>query len=313
MVAEGQQNSTATGGGLLRWWLGVLATLLVLWGGWTVYAIVQSKGKVNPVRMLINLARSSPTTRRYIPPPYRYFTTWKKALQEARRLNRPIFLDLYAVWCYPCKRLERNTFSHPSVNAVLQKYLVVKFNIDKPSGRRLVRRFRVRRFPTTLMISAKGREMERVVGYYPPRFFRTAVVDALKPNGTYRDLKRRFRRNSQDRELALRFANRALLRRKIREARQIFNLVLSADPNNAKGYGARALFGYARTQSRISQYKEALATLQRFHKRFPKSKVRIDAYRLQLYSLFKLKRNEEYHRTYALFRRKYPGQTTKFE
>ncbi|MEO8861358.1 MAG: thioredoxin family protein, partial [Ginsengibacter sp.] len=29
--------------------------------------------------------------------------TWKEAVQKARDENKPIFLDIYATWCGPCK------------------------------------------------------------------------------------------------------------------------------------------------------------------------------------------------------------------
>ena len=82
----------------------------------------------------------------------------------AAKRNLPIFLDLYADWCHPCKKLEKETFSHPSVRELLLKYLVVKFNVDQIEGKKLVRLFRVERFPTTLILDAKGREIERIIG-----------------------------------------------------------------------------------------------------------------------------------------------------
>lgn len=313
MEAQDQQQGVKPMRWMLRGWLAALLVLVLAWGGWASYVYIKSKGKVNPIRMLINSARSNPTATRHIPPPYEYFRTWKLAVAEAKKTKRNIFLDLYADWCFPCKKLERETFSHPSVNAVLKKYLVVKFNIDKPEGRRLQNRFRVSRFPTTLMINSQGREIERVVGYYPPRFFRTAVADALGGKDLYWLMKQRYRSQPKNFSLRLKLADRALLRRQIQEARNLYSALLREDPKNAKGYGAHGLFGLARSQSRVSKYARALPFLERLHRSFPNSKVRADAYRLQLYCYYKLKKNKDYHRIFAQFRKKYPGQSTKFE
>ncbi len=313
MEAQDQQQGTRPMRWMLRGWLAALLVLVVAWGGWATYVYVRSKGKVNPIRMLISAARSNPTSQSVqIPPPYQYFRTWELAVAEAKKQKRNIFLDLYADWCFPCKKLERETFSHPSVNKVLKKYLVVKFNIDKPEGRKLVNRFRVARFPTTLMINHNGREIERVVGFYPPKFFRPALEDALGGKDLYWLMKRRYRSQSNNLSLRLKLADRALLRRQIQEARNLYSAVLRDDPKNQKSYGARGLFGLARSQARVSKYAKALPLLNRLHRTFPSSKVRVDAYRLQLYCLYKLKRNTAYHKTYALFRKMYPGQSTKF-
>lgn len=34
--------------------------------------------------------------------------TWEEALALAEKESKPIFLDVYAVWCGPCKALKRN-------------------------------------------------------------------------------------------------------------------------------------------------------------------------------------------------------------
>lgn len=312
MEADDKQPGISMQQFVLRGWLSMVAILLVLWVGWIVYAMVSSKGKVNPIRLWINAARSAPKVQ-YRKPQYQYFRTFQHALQEAKRSNKPIFLDLYAVWCFPCKKLERETFSHPSMRKLLKKYLVVKFNIDKPEGKKLVRRYRISRFPTTLMIAPNGREIERIVGYYPPKFFRVAVRDALSKNKNYWAIKRQWRKRPNDLVLTLKLADRALLRRSIREARRLYNRVWKADKNDKKGLGSRGLFGLARSRTRVSKYRQALPLLKLLHKNYPKSSIRDDVYRLHLYCLYKLKRNSAYHRTFAMFRKAYPGQSTKFE
>jgi thiol:disulfide interchange protein len=45
-------------------------------------------------------------------------------LQEAQKQKRPIFVDVYAEWCGPCKMLERNTFPNPDLGAYVAKYYI---------------------------------------------------------------------------------------------------------------------------------------------------------------------------------------------
>ncbi len=36
--------------------------------------------------------------------------TWQEGLQEAKKTGKPIFVDAYAKWCGPCKRMAKTTF-----------------------------------------------------------------------------------------------------------------------------------------------------------------------------------------------------------
>ena len=255
-------------------------------------------------------------------PHYAKFRTFKETVAAAKKAKRPIFLDLYADWCHPCKKLEKQTFSHPSVRELLDKYYAVKFNIDKAEGKALVRRFRVNRFPTTLMLGPDGRERERVVGFYSPRFFRPAVLAALTNKDLYTQLWWQHRKQPKNLTLQLKLADRSLLRRKIKAARKHYNALMKADPQDKQGFGSKGLFGLAKSYSRVGKYTQALRYIERFHKRYPKSKVRIDTYRLELYCYGKLKDRgsrasrriyqKKYRALKKQFKKRYNGRTTAF-
>ncbi len=91
---------------------------------------------------------------------------WNDLLKEAQRLNRPIFVDFYAVWCGPCKMLERNTFSNPEVGSYVAKnYVAYRIDAERGEGPTLSNRFKIRAFPTLLFLDPTGQELGRYVGY----------------------------------------------------------------------------------------------------------------------------------------------------
>ena len=49
--------------------------------------------------------------------------SWKDTLQKSKKSNKPIFLDIYASWCEPCKALEQNVYT----NKVLGKFMNSNF------------------------------------------------------------------------------------------------------------------------------------------------------------------------------------------
>jgi thiol-disulfide isomerase/thioredoxin len=114
-----------------------------------------------------------------------------EALKRARAEKKPLMVDTYAVWCGPCKQLDRMTFADPTVGEWARKSVIaVKVDAEKGEGRRLAQRYAVRAFPTILFLDPSGNELDRISGVYPPANFigagdailagRTALADALK-------------------------------------------------------------------------------------------------------------------------------------
>lgn len=268
-------------------------------------------------------ARSQePTASKLLPAPgikhkkphFRTFATFQDAVREARRLKRPIFLDLYAVWCVPCKRLEEKTFSHPLVHTLLSKYLVIRFDIDQMEGKRLTRRFRVRRFPTTLILDSNGNEVERIIGYYTARYFRPAIVAGYLQRNTYQQLRSGVQAQPNNLLLRLRLADRLILRRQVEPARMLYQSIWKTDRNNKKKVGAWALFGLARSYTRMGMYAYALPWLDYFHKQYPGStNAQLEAYRLHLYALEKTREHKKYKQMLLTFKKKFTGKSPVFK
>ena len=57
------------------------------------------------------------------------------SIEEAEKLikenPRPVFIDTYTNWCVWCKKLDKETFSHPVIAEILStKFYPVKFNAE---------------------------------------------------------------------------------------------------------------------------------------------------------------------------------------
>ncbi len=108
--------------------------------------------------------------------------SWEALLQEARKRNRPIFVDFYAVWCGPCKMMDKYTFSNPEVIAYVdQNYIAYKVDAEKGEGPALANKFRIRGYPTTVFLDAQGTELGRQVGYVDAQQF-LALLRKYKAN-----------------------------------------------------------------------------------------------------------------------------------
>lgn len=103
------------------------------------------------------------------------FTTGRpfaEALRRARAEKKAVMVDAYAVWCGPCKQLDRMTFADETVGAWARKNVVaVKVDAEKGEGRRISERYAVRAFPTVLFLDPSGNEKDRISGVLGPADF----------------------------------------------------------------------------------------------------------------------------------------------
>jgi thioredoxin-related protein len=120
------------------------------------------------------------------------------SIEEAEVLQKKspkkIIMDMYTVWCGPCKMLDRNTFKNKDVASYVNKhYYAVKFNAEgndvityngkeyanpnydpakakrRNSGHQLAGYFGVRSFPTMVFIAENGDFIAPIIGYKTPQ------------------------------------------------------------------------------------------------------------------------------------------------
>lgn len=95
-----------------------------------------------------------------------YNVTWKESLIEAKKQNKLIFLDVYAVWCGPCKKLKKTTFNDAGVGAFFNaNFINIAIDGETPEGQNLMTKYGVRGFPTLLIIDARGNLIAKITGF----------------------------------------------------------------------------------------------------------------------------------------------------
>ncbi len=103
---------------------------------------------------------------------------------EAARMtdtaNRPLVVSFGAPWCGWCRKMEVDTFDSPEVNAIAEKYLWVKVDVDEQTE--LAARYQVEGLPRTIVLDAKGRMIGSAEGYLSPgRFVKFLEESLTKP------------------------------------------------------------------------------------------------------------------------------------
>jgi len=91
--------------------------------------------------------------------------TLSEALQKAKTENKPIFIDVYATWCGPCKYLSREVFVDEELGDFMNEHFInLKLDGEKGDGQSIMIEFGLDAYPTMLFISAEKQELNRIVG-----------------------------------------------------------------------------------------------------------------------------------------------------
>lgn len=89
-----------------------------------------------------------------------------QALAQAGKENKLVFLDIYAVWCGPCKRLKATTFKDPAVGEYINKSFVsIAIDGEKGEGPALAQKLQLTAYPTLYVLDAKGNVLRKMVGF----------------------------------------------------------------------------------------------------------------------------------------------------
>lgn len=91
----------------------------------------------------------------------------EKALKQAKKEDKLIFIDCYTSWCGPCKRMAATTFQEEEVGKFFNKnFINLKVDIEKDEdGPEIARRYRVRAYPTLIVINGDGNLVKQTVGF----------------------------------------------------------------------------------------------------------------------------------------------------
>ena len=91
--------------------------------------------------------------------------TWAEATAKAQAEGKLIFVDAYAEWCGPCKRMSAQVFPDASVGEYFNaNFVCMKTDMEKPENADFASKFPVTAYPTLLFIDDKGSIAAKQVG-----------------------------------------------------------------------------------------------------------------------------------------------------
>lgn len=92
--------------------------------------------------------------------------TLAAAMEKAKKQNKPLFVDVYAVWCGPCKRMAATSFKDPQVSTYYnENFISIQIDAEHAAdGPSTAMTYGVNAYPTLLYFTPDGQLAKKVVG-----------------------------------------------------------------------------------------------------------------------------------------------------
>ncbi len=80
---------------------------------------------------------------------------YPRALAEAKKLNRPLFVDAWAPWCHTCLSVRAYVLSDPRLRPLADRYVFAAIDTEKPVNAEFLSRYPVDVWPTLWVFDPK--------------------------------------------------------------------------------------------------------------------------------------------------------------
>jgi thiol-disulfide isomerase/thioredoxin len=155
--------------------------------------------------------------------------TFKEALEKAQKEDKLIFVDAFAEWCGPCKKMAATAFKDEKVGKYFNEHFInVKMDMEKGEGPSLQDKFNVSAYPTLLFLNDKGEIVNRSVGALGADQLLSFSKGSLNKIDNTKDFEKDYKAGKREPELVLNYV-RALNRAGKSSLKVVNEYLLKAD------------------------------------------------------------------------------------
>ncbi|MEY4935157.1 MAG: hypothetical protein RIS64_1516 [Bacteroidota bacterium] len=156
--------------------------------------------------------------------------TFAQAVEKAKKEDKLVFMDAFAEWCGPCKRMAATVFKEEKVgNFFNQNFVNVKMDMEKGEGQALSGRFNVSAYPTLLFINGKGELVQAGVGGLMSEEFLNLAKNALSKADNAKDLEKEYVSGKREPDFMVRYVRS--LNRSGKSSLKVVNDFLQKNPD----------------------------------------------------------------------------------
>ncbi len=123
------------------------------------------------------------------------------ALREAKINEKKIFIDVYTKWCGPCKRMDKEVFSDPEVDAYMHEHFIpLKANAESKFGGQIARKYDVQAYPTLIIADSIGQLHSMKIGSFDKEGFLNFLSNGLLMETSFEKVEEEYKKGNRDYE-----------------------------------------------------------------------------------------------------------------
>ena len=105
--------------------------------------------------------------------------------QKIKKGPKMVFVDCFTTWCGPCKYMSNTIFPMENVGKYINaNFLCVKIDMEQPEGKEIAEKYKIRAYPTFLLLDVDGNEINRLLGSSEAEEFIERVKKAVDPGNS---------------------------------------------------------------------------------------------------------------------------------
>lgn len=183
--------------------------------------------------------------------------SYAQVLQRAQQENKYVFIDFYATWCGPCKRLDEVTYPDAKASELLNSMIAVKWDAEKDPWLATAKQYKVSAYPTLIVLGPDGKEVDRHLGFLEAAEF-VATIDGYRNGiGTIEALEKELRAKPDDIDLMFKVGMKHAEAGRAGDAAAVLTKAIELDPKNEKGRNAEILYALGEANYVDGQYADA--------------------------------------------------------
>jgi len=131
---------------------------------------------------------------------------WKEALALADKEEKLVFVDAYAKWCGPCKRMAAQSFTNEELGEFHSaNFISMKMDMEEPYAQSFRQKYPVAAYPTIFYLDGKGEIVKKVTGYRTAEQLVMIGKGAVASVDRTGDLKAEYDKGNRDYDLMLKY------------------------------------------------------------------------------------------------------------
>ena len=158
---------------------------------------------------------------------------WQEAMEMAKEQDKLMFVDSYAEWCGPCKRMAKNEFVKADVGAIYnENFINLKLDMESKNGRTFDSKYPVSAYPTMFFLDGEGKVVKKIKGGQKGEQLISMAKQAIKGHDTSGKYKEKY--DTGDRSYDVVYSYVEALNRSGKPSLRISNDYLKSNPEITK-------------------------------------------------------------------------------